>query len=85
MFVGLLPIIVMDILGFTVVNEPEVMEVEAPEVIVNDEPKVKKLICKSSFTDKFDNKIKYQVGDELNITDIARRNDLIKRGLAAEE
>lgn len=82
-------------------SNDEVIDVEAPEVIVEnsdgdvktDEPKMeapkmpefKKLICKQSFTDKFDKKTVYEVGKELNITDVVRRNDLIKRGLAVEE
>lgn len=53
---------------------------------IQDAPmQVKKLICKQSFTDKFNNEIVYKVNDELNITDISRRNDLIQRGLAVEE
>ena len=85
-------------------SNDEVINVEAPEVIVEnsdgdvktDEPSVeapeapkmpefKKLICKESFTDKFDDSIVYKIGDELNITDVARRKNLIERGLAVEE
>lgn len=55
-------------------------ENEAPKM-----PEFKKLICKSSFTDKFDKKTVYEIGDVLDITDISRRNDLIVRGLAVEE
>lgn len=77
-------------------SNDEVIDVEAPEVIIENsdgdiktnEPSVeapKKLICRQSFTDKFDNKIVYKIGDKLNITDVARRNDLIQRGLAIEE
>ena len=58
-------------------NEPSI---EAPKM-----PELKKLICKVSFTDKFDKKTVYEVDKELNITDVARRNDLIERGLAVEE
>lgn len=82
-------------------SNDEVIEVEAPEVIVEnsdgdiktDEPSVeapkmpefKKLICKQSFVDKYNDKIVYEIGDELNITDVARRKNLIERGLAVEE
>lgn len=62
------------------VNEPTVENQEAPKM-----PEFKKLICKESFTDKFDNSIVYEIGDELNITDVARRKNLIERGLAVEE
>lgn len=55
-------------------------ENEAPKM-----PEFKKLICRQSFTDKFNDEIVYQIGDELNITDVVRRNDLIVRGLAVEE
>lgn len=60
----------------------DTIEVETPEVVVEN---LKKLICRQSFTDKFDDKIVYQIGDELNITDVVRRKDLIERGLAVEE
>ena len=60
----------------------DTIKVEAPEVIIENS---KKLICRQSFTDKFDNKIVYQIGDKLNITDVVRRKDLIERGLAVEE
>lgn len=69
------------------VNE-EVEKVNEPTVEAPEEPKMpefKKLICKESFTDKFDDSIVYEIGDELNITDVARRNNLIERGLAVEE
>ena len=75
----------------------DTIEVEAPEVIIeNDEsneeeksnkeelPKLKKLVCKNSFNDKYDNSITYNIGDVLDITDLARRSDLIYRHLAVE-
>lgn len=62
--------------------EEEPVVYKAPEVIVEN---LKKLVCKKSFTDKFDNSIVYKIGDELNITDVVRRKDLIERGLAVEE
>lgn len=62
--------------------ETEEPAVEAPKA---EELELKKLICKQPFTDKFDNSINYVSGDVLNITDVNRRNDLISRGLAAEE
>lgn len=74
-----------------VITEPEVVNSDGD--VKTDEPagpapampELKKLICKVSFTDKFDKKTVYEVGKELNITDISRRNDLIERGLAVEE
>lgn len=85
-------------------SNDEVIEVEAPEVIVENSdgdiktdesnveapeapkmPEFKKLICKQSFVDKYNDKVVYKIGDELNVTDVARRNDLIERGLAVEE
>lgn len=62
------------------VNEPTVENQEAPKM-----PEFKKLICKQFFTDKYDDKIVYKIGDELDITDVVRRKDLIERGLAVEE
>lgn len=61
-------------------NEKDERNSEAPKM-----PEFKKLICKQSFTDKFDKATVYKIGDELNITDLSRRNDLIERGLAVEE
>ena len=64
----------------SIVPAEELSKDEGPKM-----PEFKKLICRQSFTDKFNDEIVYQIGDELNITDVARRKDLIERGLAVEE
>lgn len=68
-----------------VVDEKAIITDEVPAEDTIEVAASKKLICKQSFTDKFNAEIVYKIGDELNITDIARRKDLIERGLAVEE
>lgn len=66
------------------ITEPEVTTNVTNDEPVKNEVEEYKLTVKVQFTDKYDG-TKYKVGAKLTTAEKVRRDDLIRRGLAAEE